>query len=515
MAEASVASPGSTADSGKKPAIKNTNCKYCGVPFTTSSLGRHLDLYVREKNPKPPDGVHDVDEIRQLRGNVTRRHAKSSTRREGSTPSQSKHTPNRDHRSPSGAIQHNGSGHVNGAQGRPQWNRATWQATGVINGLPPMTRQSPSRSISRADGPRSNRFDIAVKEAALEEKDRALAVELALKEVLGSFRAASNRARPPAPFTFDFFRLNFPGLCLRCMPPPRSLSSHHSNLGQEGWPLEPPGAAELEYMKRFVFAKLQEWKAKISQEDSHDGAGGGPDPQLMENLAKEELAYQKHLTHTYQTWQDLSQDKKQDQWRLQCQKAYADEYGRHQDTRDRLDILEQEIHHLRDQLDLQTRGHSASSSFLDASSMPLSRLTMDSLTAQQARDLQHWDYDRLLDKWKQRIRQDRSVQHPLPTAAAPSPRNNNRPTNGHAPPAFEGTLDEQQQACQDDGDQEIEDEDLADAPGDEDEDEDMLSAVQEQNGRMARRDVLDPNLRDSGGKGTGLRGANGNGATAT
>lgn len=326
---------------------------------------------------------------------------------------------------------------------------------------------------------------------------------------------SSNRARPPAPFTFEFFRLNFPGLCLRCMPPPRSLSSHHSNLGQEGWPLDPPGAAELEYMKRFVFAKLQEWKAKISQDSSYDGRGGGTDPQLMENLAKEEVAYQKHLTQTYQTWQKLSQDKKQDQWRLQCQKAYADEYDRHQDTRDRLDTLEQEIHHLRDQLNLQTKGHLASLSVFDVPSMPLSRLTMDSLTAQQARDLQHWDYDHLLDKWKQRIRQDRSVQHPLPAAAALSPSNNNRPTNGHAPPAFGGTPDEQQPPYQNDGDNEIEDGDLADAPGEEDEDEDMLSAVQEQNGRMPRGDVLDPNLRDSGGGSTESQGANGNGATPT
>lgn len=192
MAEASVASPGSTADSGKKPAVKNTKCKYCGIPFTTSSLGRHLDLYVREKNPKPPDGAHDVDEIRQLRGNVTRRHAKLSTKREGSIPSQSKGTPIRDQYSPSSAIQHNdtGSGQMNGGQIKTQWNRAAWQATGVINGLPPVSRGSPSRSINRMEGPRSTKLDIAMKEAALEERDRALAVELALKEVLGSFRAA-------------------------------------------------------------------------------------------------------------------------------------------------------------------------------------------------------------------------------------------------------------------------------------------------------------------------------------
>ena len=190
MAEASIASPGSTADSGKKPAVKNTKCKYCGTPFTTSSLGRHLDLYIRDKNPKPPDGLHNVDEIRQMRGNVTRRHARSSTKREGSTPSNPKATPIRDQRSPSTALQQNGKTHMDGGQLPAQWNRAAWQATGVINGLPSVSRSSPSRSVSRTEGPRSTRLDIAVKEAAVEERDRALAVELALKEVLGSLRAA-------------------------------------------------------------------------------------------------------------------------------------------------------------------------------------------------------------------------------------------------------------------------------------------------------------------------------------
>lgn len=190
MAEASVASPGSTVDSGKKPAFKNTKCKYCGTPFTTSSLGRHLDLYIREKNPKPPDGLHDVDEIRQMRGNVTRRHARSSTKREGSTPSQSKATPMRDRPSPSGAIQHSDNGQLDGSSGKAQWNRAAWQATGVINGLPPVSGRSPSRSMSLTEGPRSNKLDIARKEAAIEQRDQALAVEFALKEVLGSFRAA-------------------------------------------------------------------------------------------------------------------------------------------------------------------------------------------------------------------------------------------------------------------------------------------------------------------------------------
>ncbi|KAJ4152029.1 hypothetical protein NW765_013561 [Fusarium oxysporum] len=44
-----------TADSGtpKAGAPKDKNCPFCGQAFTSSSLGRHLDLYIKEKNPNP------------------------------------------------------------------------------------------------------------------------------------------------------------------------------------------------------------------------------------------------------------------------------------------------------------------------------------------------------------------------------------------------------------------------------------------------------------------------------
>ena len=57
---------------------KDRPCPFCKQPFTSSSLGRHLDLYIKEKNPKPPDGVHNVDEIRAMRGKITRRQPKGS-----------------------------------------------------------------------------------------------------------------------------------------------------------------------------------------------------------------------------------------------------------------------------------------------------------------------------------------------------------------------------------------------------------------------------------------------------
>ncbi len=194
MAEPSVATPGSTADSGtpaKTPAAKDRRCDFCGQFFTSSSLGRHLDLYVKEKNPKPPDGVHNVDEIRQMRGNITRRQARnSSAKRETSTPTVSKPSPMTNQRSPS-----IGRGQVDGPHPegvRTRFNAANWQATRVINDLPPTPRQGPTHMDPRRDNSRraSVKNDFVRRQTMMEDADAGRAAELALRELLGNLRAA-------------------------------------------------------------------------------------------------------------------------------------------------------------------------------------------------------------------------------------------------------------------------------------------------------------------------------------
>jgi hypothetical protein len=58
-------------------ALKDRKCTFCRQTFTSSALGRHLDLYIRSKNPAKPDGIHLVDKILELRGGIKRRQAKS------------------------------------------------------------------------------------------------------------------------------------------------------------------------------------------------------------------------------------------------------------------------------------------------------------------------------------------------------------------------------------------------------------------------------------------------------
>ena len=192
MAEGSqsAGTPGSS--TSKTPAAKDKECPFCHQAFTSSSLGRHLDLYIRDKNPKAPDGIHDVEEIRALRGNITRRKVRNSSRREESTPSSSKATPLRDQRSPLLAENHTNGQHVDGEPFKTFVNKVNWQATGVINDLPPTPRNDPT--IWTIGTKNTAKAQIKEESApvydSIKNIDRGQAAELALKEVLETVKAA-------------------------------------------------------------------------------------------------------------------------------------------------------------------------------------------------------------------------------------------------------------------------------------------------------------------------------------
>jgi hypothetical protein len=220
-------SPGSNAGSStnapKTSAVKDKACPFCRQPFTSSSLGRHLDLYIKEKNPKPADGIHNVEEIRKMRGGITRRQPRNSTsKREDSTPAgtpkvngdgSGKTSPLSEATAKGGAAQALRSPNIqrlpidaseDSTKGshRTLFNTPTWHSTGVINDIPPVIRNGDSgkwdvdsesrklegrRTVSRQMLAKAT-FD--QKQKMSEALDTARAAELALREVLGSIRAA-------------------------------------------------------------------------------------------------------------------------------------------------------------------------------------------------------------------------------------------------------------------------------------------------------------------------------------
>lgn len=229
MAE-QVGTPGSTADSSlnnanKAPATKDKQCPFCNQPFTSSSLGRHLDLYIKEKNPKAADGVHDVDQIRKMRGGITRRQPRNSlahSRREGSTPNGTPgaNNSNSSRRSPvsdSGRARSIRTEQRSPVVGRyvpdevPKgglvagfFDRPSWHATGVINDIPSVVNNTAraqdeeQRDRERTTGSHKTVSKQLLTKSIFEQKqkvtealDTARAAELALREIIGSIRAAT------------------------------------------------------------------------------------------------------------------------------------------------------------------------------------------------------------------------------------------------------------------------------------------------------------------------------------
>ena len=205
-----MAEPASqSADSGtpKASAPKDKNCPYCGQAFTSSSLGRHLDLYIKDKNPKPSDGIHDVDAIKKLRGGITRRQARGSLggRRDGSTPTgtpkpgskrESMVQDSDGYLSP--ALPKDGFAVDSTFRNQPPF-QPTWEATGVMNDLPRKgnweaeatqeqnKRPGMQRTVSKQTIQKAQ-FD--VKQKLADAMDTARAAELALRELVSSWRAA-------------------------------------------------------------------------------------------------------------------------------------------------------------------------------------------------------------------------------------------------------------------------------------------------------------------------------------
>lgn len=195
----------------KYSAPKDKSCPYCGQTFTSSSLGRHLDLYIKEKNPKPPDGIHDVDAIRKMRGSITRRQPRGSLgppRRGVSTPVD---TPKSSARKDSMALDRDTFGSsgipkdgqyaVDSTLSKFPFPTPRWELTGVMNDIGDAgtsdtgKRPSMSRTVSRQVAQKAQ-FD--VKHKLADAMDTARAAELALREFLSSWRAAMYVLAPKA-----------------------------------------------------------------------------------------------------------------------------------------------------------------------------------------------------------------------------------------------------------------------------------------------------------------------------
>ena len=308
--------------------------------------------------------------------------------------------------------------------------------------------------------------------------------------------ARSMRAHPQSPFEFNLFSLSFPAMCLQCLSAPPALSFGSTISKERSWSVEPPGSYHLDALGRWLDTKMRDWRISRQRNfrlgiiKGHEGANGREDQGSPWSHSDPDADYyeancMKHIHASYNTWENLSKEQKQEEWHKECVSALTQEQDKHRETRGRMERLEREVQSLQAELNAQNNPEQGSVS------VPLSPQTARE-TLNHGPESAMWDYDALITKWRTRIQQERSQQHPLPGPptpwSAPTPDIAQTPSysNGSHPSKFEhrpSINDYGNHVTNGVGD----DEDLVDAPGEED---DMVVDTAD-----AGHGLLDPKLR--------------------
>lgn len=442
---------------------KDRNCPFCGQAFTSSSLGRHLDLYIKPKNPKPPDGVHDLAEIRKLRGGITRRQPRSSLRGAGTsddgeataagTPKSASLQSGKKTWESRWAEYGGNVGPGGGASPEPlntreqtaprihNVNAPNWQATGVINNLPP---RAPSRSNAntptslhhggqvqriqdmRRDGAgnrtqRPGEFERDDAWKVQESVETGRAAELALREVLGSLEAARSRTQPKVLFeSFDFFSMSFGALCLAILPQPGTLFSATPFPSPDSCTLQPPGKMQLDVLTRLV------WERVIQRRN-----GNVENRHLFSD--SDVFKHQTHVSGAWEHWASMSDHARQEAWTVECLRAFELTKQCLSRTKSQLSEAEQRVAHLEKEYDRLSRCQLPRELLMGIPyTTPISDPIVRELNKQRKTSAQNpnanpnsttdttsFDADTLLTKWRHIVR----------ASARPQPYNNTSNAN--------------------------------------------------------------------------------------
>ncbi|KAK2735005.1 hypothetical protein FQN57_001381 [Myotisia sp. PD_48] len=392
------------------PAIKDKRCAYCNQAFTSSSLGRHLDQYLYKKKP---DGIHNVEEIRRLRSGITRRTARSSLK-QASPESPSVHDPHS-----AAPLQLNPRS--NSSTFRVVLNQPSWQVTGVINDLP--SAPSPVTQYK----PLPNTLENRLTNSAPAESARAL--DLALREVLDSIKAAASNHPTPrtSPFEFDLQSQTFPALCLQALPHPPSLFSTHPFASNISFPLEPPNVNQREIVQQALRGQIQQWKseqlATVTSPAQGSSISGVPfqsnsaraDADMVERVARQhEEMILRHLDLALGHWMDISPASQRELWHLEVTRSFVREVEKRKKVEDQLWRTQQEANQLRAQIEkLASCQWPREFALFPPNTLPISPEIARELGKSDSKintiDSSRWDYENLVSKWRRVVMHDKSM----------------------------------------------------------------------------------------------------------
>lgn len=212
-------------------------------------------------------------------------------------------------------------------------------------------------------------------------------------------------------FDFDFFTCNFPSLCLNLLPAPPTIQSPTPFATNESWSLDPPG--DQQYDALHVSIKEHGNTFLRQSQVRHQNFG------TTTNLAKAMDLHKffLHASDAYSHWNSLNPEQRRQTWQQEILRSFARAEEARKEAQNTIAALRQHIDQYSLQLDKGTTSWNEFGTSQNAAGQsPYAALTTvkcsDNLMKELCRqgvDFRDWDYERLVDKWKPVVREERKA----------------------------------------------------------------------------------------------------------
>src|SRR6266480_2190162 len=210
---------------------------------------------------------------------------------------------------------------------------------------------------------------------------------------------------------YNPFELDFPSLCLRILPQPSTLFSTQPFPTTESWTLNPPGQKQYDALQARIRDRISLFRQqKRHTPPKHNTSVTSPTSAnpISDSEADRLLD---HIFQAWQHWSTLDEEARQSTWTLCILRSYTQAETARKEAESTIDVLRRQIEHLSMQLAKATKDHSQyrDKGLPSNAVLTTMRLNPDTLVQihKQGTDMWNWDYDKLVEKWRGIVREER------------------------------------------------------------------------------------------------------------
>ena len=208
---------------------------------------------------------------------------------------------------------------------------------------------------------------------------------------------------------YNLFELDFPSLCLRILPHPSTLFSTQPFPTAESWTLSPPGEKQYDSLQGRIRDRLSLFHQQKHPTSSNRRSSVASLTSTISDSEAERLL--NHVFQAWQHWSSLDEEAQQSMWTLCILRSYTQAETSRKEAESTIDVLKRQIEYLSMQLAKATKDFSLyeEKGFPSNAVLTSMRLNPDTLVQihNQGTDMRNWDYDKLVGKWRDIVREER------------------------------------------------------------------------------------------------------------